>query len=642
MKQKVIGTKGYISVTEKDKAMALKESFQGEVVDVPVKFPRELGAEHPFEFEDAEKVLKHVGLINGAVNKIANKIVGEFTIKSDDPKIKTAIDTLIKETDLKIVTKQWVKEGLSKGNGFMELDVQTPQVKVNNANYMYVKRNSKGEVKEYNQFLGNLNNFNPGSRKLTPFKPEKIAHLKINAIAGEPYGYGMIIPNERVIENIVQMEQDYHKLIKRKAGAPIHAKLGQPGETVASESLDEMSDKLKYMTNRTEWVTDGNCEFKVIDFGEIGKNLTDALTYDFRMLIAGLEIPEVSFGSGQLNEGIAQTQKEELQEMISSIQDEVETILERQIFKPYLEYQGLSGDIEFVWNLPSEAEINARIEKITALLGNMNITENMARMLQLELARLLHIEDAEEYLLAPEVGADEEESDMDKAVKQAGIDNTVAKTEKQSPERKKEESLKQPEIPGEKLNASDTITIKESDLILSGDIGVREFCNLQEIKGFNYSEYLISILKRIKTDKFEELRALTEKDVSDGLLDEDQIKKLRLILRDGFKRNRTIRQIEKEIKDSLDLKDRVAINGSVIPAESRPNMIARTETIRLANAGLLDNYKENGVDKVRWLAALSDRTCPECESMNSQVFTLQESYGQIPLHPNCRCTWVSI
>ena len=57
--------KGYISA---NKDYQIKQ-FQGEIGDKIVRFPKELGAEHPFKFEDTEAVYKTFGLLNGALNK---------------------------------------------------------------------------------------------------------------------------------------------------------------------------------------------------------------------------------------------------------------------------------------------------------------------------------------------------------------------------------------------------------------------------------------------------------------------------------------------------------------------------------------------------------------------------------------------
>jgi SPP1 gp7 family putative phage head morphogenesis protein len=108
--------------------------------------------------------------------------------------------------------------------------------------------------------------------------------------------------------------------------------------------------------------------------------------------------------------------------------------------------------------------------------------------------------------------------------------------------------------------------------------------------------------------------------------------------------------MENEIKESIEMPDRFSINENgemtlQMNKEFRPNAIARTETIRLANEGLVSRYKKSDVQEVRFLAALSDRTCPICEDLNGRVFNIQEmetGTNQPPIHTNCRCTLVPV
>lgn len=74
----------------------------------------------------------------------------------------------------------------------------------------------------------------------------------------------------------------------------------------------------------------------------------------------------------------------------------------------------------------------------------------------------------------------------------------------------------------------------------------------------------------------------------------------------------------------------------------RAEMIAQTELAWAYNKGLIETYKELGVQKVRWLAVLDNRTCNQCKeyALKDEIFTLAE-LPEIPLHPRCRCTVIS-
>lgn len=78
--------------------------------------------------------------------------------------------------------------------------------------------------------------------------------------------------------------------------------------------------------------------------------------------------------------------------------------------------------------------------------------------------------------------------------------------------------------------------------------------------------------------------------------------------------------------------------------ENRALTIARTEIVRAHAEGQLDAFEELGVDelgvKAEWSTAGDDRVCPECEAMEGKTFTMDEARGLIPLHPQCRCSFI--
>ena len=652
---------GYISVNDMDRAIS--EEFKGITADIPVMFPKGLGAKHPFNFQDAEKLYIKYGLICGLINKLTDSTITEFEIKLKNPNAQAIINSFIKDSTLIQKLRDWVREGYLKGNGFMEIDLKENKVRVMNSNHMYVKRNKRGKILEYTQWTRDLKFFDRDSPDIVIFKPNEIAHLTINKIPNDPYGIGVVYPNERVIENLVKNEQDQQKIITRKAGHPYHIKVGQPGANVPSSVVDSVRNNLTYLTNTHEWVTDGDVEIKSIDFGNLGNGITEPQMYFYRMLLAGFEVPEVLMGSGQLNEGIAKVQIETFKRKIVSIQNQISDIIEEKVIRPILNANDLDESPEFVWQLPTEEDINNRILRIKELM--MVVSPTLKAGLEIELAKLLGLDELEKDLPTPE-----EARDMD-------IEDR---------EREQEENLPQPEVPTAKKSAVEFLqefikkegneycvishttgktlscysTKEEAEKALermkrfkdnsninlqeSEDMDLKTWINIKEIQGFNYTDYLVEILKIIKSDNFKDLAGKVEEDYQNGLLTPTEIAKLRLILRDGFRKNLSVREIENNLKEEINFKDRITSTGTT-PAVSRPNTIARTETVRLANEGLKELYKVNGIEKVRWLSAISDRTCPICEALNGQVFNINEiniGNGQPPAHSNCRCSLISV
>ena len=131
-----------------------------------------------------------------------------------------------------------------------------------------------------------------------------------------------------------------------------------------------------------------------------------------------------------------------------------------------------------------------------------------------------------------------------------------------------------------------------------------------------------------------------------GKLSSSDISKLRTILNNGFKSNSTIGEMETNIRENIKLKNVINKEDKIlVKAAQRPNMIARTETVRLANKGLVDTYIENDIERVRFMAAVSERTCPVCIGLDGNVLSIKEvdeGLNQPPIHVGCRCYLLSI
>ena len=606
---------------------ALQESVKGEVIQNLIKFPRELCEEHPFEFSTCEEAAKKIGILNSAIEKTVDFILASgFYVTSKNKKAEVLITDLLKDIGADQLLRTWIREALTKGSGFLEIAMDkssTPTVKLLNANHMYIVRNKKGELQGYNQYVGGFDKFN--INKIINFSTSQIAHLPISIIGDCPYGFGMAYPALRILENFTQADKDMHMLSKRKANSPYHVKVGTPEDPPKSGEVEEVGEKFEWLNNMHEWITDYRVDIKTIDFGNLSDKFTSLLEHDVNMLFYVFQIPPVIMGLSNIPEGLAMVQIDAFERRILSLQSNVEKVVEEQLFKPYLKLNGIEAHVEMEWGMPSENKVNERLLKMTELIKIPFISENMRRVLEKDIVTSLGYEEEAKKLFP------EPEKDLEK-------------------EREDEENIKQPEIPGEKPGARENIIYeawnwKDTDTwedIPFEEMTVKQFVNLKELSGFNFKDFLKSILKNVKKDKFEDLKANTKEDLTDGLLNEQDIEKLRNVLEEGFKKNKSIKQIEKDLKDTIDFKDRIAEGKLVLAKESRPNNISRTETVRLANQGLLDLYKENKIEEVRFLAALSDRTCPKCESLNGRIFKINESYGVIPIHPNCRCSWISI
>lgn len=151
------------------------------------------------------------------------------------------------------------------------------------------------------------------------------------------------------------------------------------------------------------------------------------------------------------------------------------------------------------------------------------------------------------------------------------------------------------------------------------------------ISSFMKGPVALDKVKILKARAYEELKGVTQ----------TTSKVLGNILSDGIVRGDSPRKVATQISKEIDK-----------ITKKRAVTIARTETIRAHAEGQLQALEQMGVKKVgvdvEFTATMvsfdppvfEKKVCPKCRALQGKVFTVQESHGIIPVHPNCRCAWV--
>lgn len=165
------------------------------------------------------------------------------------------------------------------------------------------------------------------------------------------------------------------------------------------------------------------------------------------------------------------------------------------------------------------------------------------------------------------------------------------------------------------------LSSKQAQLLQDEGVGIQTQENFLR-SAFGQSETM-SKVKLLATRSFEDLKGVTSTMAS----------QMNQILAQGLIDGSGPAEIAREMVERI---------GSL--TQTRALTIARTETIAAHAEGQLDAFGQLGVDelgvKAEWVTAGDDRVCPDCSEQEGKIFTVEEARGLIPLHPNCRCTWV--
>jgi SPP1 gp7 family putative phage head morphogenesis protein len=151
-----------------------------------------------------------------------------------------------------------------------------------------------------------------------------------------------------------------------------------------------------------------------------------------------------------------------------------------------------------------------------------------------------------------------------------------------------------------------------------------------------FDEYSIQLTSGIT----KELTAQIKAQIAEGL---------RLHENKNLIRNRIINLLNSPIK--INVPEVKNSSGEVVRESYTYNMsvknwatiVSRSETVRAYNQGRLTAYKKSElIDEVEFSTSGAERTCSRCIAQNGKKYKLNDSYGIIPLHPLCRCTWIPL
>jgi len=115
------------------------------------------------------------------------------------------------------------------------------------------------------------------------------------------------------------------------------------------------------------------------------------------------------------------------------------------------------------------------------------------------------------------------------------------------------------------------------------------------------------------------------------------------VIQTGIATGMSVRDIVKEMGTVVTDKEAFRHAGKKVfgKAQTRMELIARTETMRAHSQGQRKFYATVGIRKLEWLTAGDERMCPECEALDGKTFPIDRFPPQ-PKHPRCRCGHVAV
>ena len=528
------------------------------------------------------------------------------------------------------------------------------------------------------------------------FSEDEIVHFSFNAPHSGTYGQSLIKPLVCEINTLNNMV-DLSKVVVKKYAAPlIHVKVGDLATELfpVQEDIDQWSSDIEDLDANQDIVTGPEVDLKPIGFEGKALDLSKILKLLFDNLIIGLKVPRDLLGLSEgSNKAQADTTYEAFRTRIKILQRNIARTVELKIFQIQLDLIWKNAEIkeavdkdkgfiaetyeipEIIWEEAESEDEKERIDMILKLKEKGLLSLNKAIELLPEEFReddagiaILKAEDEDKKELAKQAFNKPEEKKPNPFAKKkehtcgtqitesAGRNEQIPKGDKrwvkeQMPledayakfvVKKLKEAFNQveAELTAEKLESYKVITEKKNVNLDDVNRIMDNFYRETRTEGLSKPrDAFESGLNRAALDTgetltfnledYDALFFLDEKNTDLLLTVSEELKgRIKSSLRMGVMKGESITKMKARLK------------GIEETYKGRLETIARTEVSNAINMGRLNGYAQAGLKKVEWLAAMD--ACPECAALNGNEMTINESQGQIPLHPNCRCTFIPV
>lgn len=344
------GNKNYIWVEPSKKSIT--ELGKSIILDAPtVKISKDVGEDHPFNFQLYENAYLAVPIVAGAIDKTVDFILGEGVyVTSEDAAAQEKIEDFMKRVDIETFLRIVVRNQLTFGSAFAEIigTGESLELKILDPKYIYIKRDKHGEITGYSQYFG--------KDKPVQFTVDEIVHFPINQIGDQVYGTSSLrtlFGSKKVslLEQFLKLQEAMKNIVDRRANSPWHVKLGNDLYPATASDVTAVANELVDLTNKNELVTTHLVDIDVLSTRGKLLDIQPFLEHYENNIIYALQVPAVLLGRANVPEGIANVQMEAFNRRAKSHQSFLEKVIEEQIFKKIVD-----ADVELEWGKEEEEQ----------------------------------------------------------------------------------------------------------------------------------------------------------------------------------------------------------------------------------------------------------------------------------------------
>ena len=504
--------------------------------------------------------------------------------------------------------------------------------------------------------------------KVKPIDFKRIIHNVFDQIGGEMIGTSILQPIYALSERVMNVDHGFAESAYRVGYPQRTIGVGTETDGATDSQMQDAEEVAKQLATNDIIIYDRS-KYKIDTLQTQSIDPGTSLNYfqNNKLIVFGIPKYQLTGSAqGEGNRAVAETMAKDRASMTNTMQLSIKDCYENQLFRRILDHEGYSDVvIEMVWNPIIEEDKDSEIDNILKLKNAGVISVLEARSLLSDFLAITKTDISGLPPPTPQQGFQSNPFQSFNSVKSVSL-MLSQMTETNKAERNRIANFDFRRVEDEMSQFKNSLNefyegmrrrlaaqYEQSKSIIEENLALDSIKpiiigHLSKIYNTGYSQGIMKVGNKRKKKLADnvipaDIMANIEIYATTLALKEssDLINAVNMQISLGLSAGESIPQIKKRISNAFEKYG--GTTGRFAEFGTRAELIARTEAIRIANSARLDAYKDAGVQRYEWLAALDERTDDECFALNGRIFNTGE--GPLPItgtHPNCRCTIIPV
>ena len=253
---------------------------------------------NPAQLKKQRTIYEQGGVVSEALDCYPTfALKNGWRLEGEDENQKDTVYTFLESFDFDLVLNCAETDGVVFGDGFAENVFSRggtfTSVVPRESDTFVILHDDFGEIEGYEQHV-----MDDGKEKVISLKPKQITNYKLIGLGGSVYGYSLI---QRALDDIMRDTTTVQGIatgIKRHGTPKFHVRVGQPGEMIPQDVIDDIKKEFQKLESKNDFVTNHDVAVGGLDVGGV-QNVKEYSDVSVTRMVAALGVPSELVGIRQ-------------------------------------------------------------------------------------------------------------------------------------------------------------------------------------------------------------------------------------------------------------------------------------------------------------------------------------------------------